>query len=267
MTGKDTFRAKIMAVSNQKGGVGKTTTAINLGAAFAHAGRKVLVVDVDPQGNASTGLGIPASRRRTTTCDVLLGKAGLGEAIVSSDIEALDVAPANADLSGADANLLGAENRTARLRDALSEDLLKKYRYILIDCPPSLNLLTVNALNAANSIIVPLQCEFFALEGVAQLLGTVRRIQSGMNKGLRVQGIALTMYDRRNNLSLQVAEDVQKNLGELVFKTIIPRNVHLAEAPSFAMPAMVYAPNCAGSRAYLDLAAEIMECDDIPKAA
>lgn len=265
MTANPETRARIIAIANQKGGVGKTTTAINLGAALALAGQKTLVVDVDPQGNASTGLGILASQRETTTYDVLLGEASLTQAIVSSSIDNLDVAPANVELSGADAELMEYEDRAGRLRTALEalrgDTENAKYNYVLIDCPPSLNLLTVNALSAADAILVPLQCEFFALEGVTQLLTTVKRIQSGLNPRLKIHGIALTMYDKRNNLSAQVAEDVRENLPDLVFKTLIPRNVRLSEAPSFAMPALIYDPDCAGSKAYTELAKEILERD------
>lgn len=261
MTDNPLHEAKIIAVANQKGGVGKTTTAINLGAALALSGQQVLVIDIDPQGNASTGLGILASQRETTTYDVLLGEAELKDAIIASTIDNLHVAPANVELSGADAELMQSPDRAERLRAALSQGL--PYDYVIIDCPPSLNLLTVNALSAAGSILVPLQCEFFALEGVSQLLTTVKRIQTGLNQNLRIKGIALTMYDKRNNLSAQVAEDVRENLGDLVFKTMIPRNVRLSEAPSFAMPALIYDPDCAGSIAYQALGREILVRDGV----
>ncbi|MEM8792691.1 MAG: AAA family ATPase [Pseudomonadota bacterium] len=271
MSDAEQVSARIIAVANQKGGVGKTTTAINLGTALALAGQKVLVVDVDPQGNASTGLGILTSQRKITTYDVLLGEADFVDAITHSSVENLHVAPANVELSGADAELMAEEDRAKRLRVALEKartgDLRTVYNYILIDCPPSLNLLTVNALSAADSILVPLQCEFFALEGVTQLLTTVKRIQLSLNSRLRIHGIALTMYDKRNNLSFQVAEDVRENLGDLVFKTMIPRNVRLSEAPSFAMPALIYDPTCAGSEAYRALASEIMERDGVLQTA
>ncbi|MEM6546706.1 MAG: AAA family ATPase [Pseudomonadota bacterium] len=263
--------ARIIALANQKGGVGKTTTAINLGCGLAMAGRSVLVVDLDPQGNASTGLGLHASERKTTTYDVLLGTARLADAVVPTQVPRLSVAPATVDLSGADAELYSDEDRAHRLRSAVwgggSSNAVSAYDYILIDCPPSLNLLTVNAMAAASSVLVPLQCEFFALEGLTQLLTTIKRVQMRLNRDLHIQGIVLTMYDRRNKLSAQVAEDVRENLGPVVFRTIIPRNVRLSEAPSHAMPALVYDPHCSGSKAYRTLAEELMLRDRKPVAA
>ncbi|MEM7668268.1 MAG: AAA family ATPase [Pseudomonadota bacterium] len=257
--------ATVLAVANQKGGVGKTTTAINLGTALAEMGRQVLVIDLDPQGNASTGLGLSASGRKGTTYDVLIESKPLKGVLVASAVENLAVAPSTVDLSGADAELMDAPGRARRLRNAIgssdTSEIRRAFDYILIDCPPSLNLLTVNAMTAADAIIVPLQCEFFALEGLTQLLGTIKRIQQSLNPGLRIHGIALTMYDRRNNLSAQVAEDVRSNLGDLVYETLIPRNVRLSEAPSHAMPALVYDPSCAGSEAYRTLAREVMTRD------
>lgn len=267
MTNRDAPQTLVIAIANQKGGVGKTTTAINLGTAFAESGRRVLVIDIDPQGNASTGLGIDASDRDGTTYDVLIGDRAMSDVLVSSSIENLSVAPSTIELSGADAELMEADDRAQRLRTALDEFIKRDFDYILIDCPPSLNLLTVNAMTAADAVLVPLQCEFFALEGLSQLLNTVKRVQRSLNPELRIHGIALTMYDRRNNLSAQVAEDVRENLGDYVFDNMIPRNVRLSEAPSHAVPALIYDPKCAGSEAYRALAKEIMERDRAPVSA
>jgi chromosome partitioning protein len=257
--------ARIIALANQKGGVGKTTTAVNLGAALAQSGKDVLLIDLDPQGNASTGLGIGSDRRAVSTYHVLTeGRAVSDIALQCRDLS-LFIAPASPDLSGIDAELASAEKRTHRLRDALRRGdgaaPVNRYDYIVIDCPPSLNLLTVNALVAADSVLVPLQCEFFALEGLTQLLGTIKRVQAALNPQLRIHGIVLTMYDRRNNLSAQVAEDVRLNLSDTTYRTIIPRNVRLSEAPSHGMPALLYDPACAGSQAYRALAGEILRRD------
>ncbi|MBK0400532.1 ParA family protein [Limibaculum sp. M0105] len=259
---------KIIAIANQKGGVGKTTTAINLGAALAMSGKSVLMIDLDPQGNASTGLGLLASRRKTTAYDLLTGEATLEQAAASTPVEGLSIVPGSGDLSGLDVELAGEADRGERLREVLSaEEVGGKYDYILIDCPPSLNILTVNAMVASDSILVPLQCEFFALEGVSQLLSTIRRIQLKINPRLRMEGIVLTMYDRRNNLSAQVAQDVRENLTDVVFRTIVPRNVRLSEAPSHALPVMLYDPDCAGSEAYRQLADELIRRNDASAAA
>lgn len=259
--------AKIVALTNQKGGVGKTTTAINLGAALAETGRKTLLVDLDPQGNASTGLGVSAAERHRSTYQVMTEGAALADVALESGAPGLFIAPASADLSGIDAELAESDDRAQRLKDALFSggegSVSNCYDYIILDCPPSLNLLTVNALTAAGSVIVPLQCEFFALEGLTQLLGTIKHIQSRLNPGLAIRGIVLTMYDRRNNLSAQVAEDVRLNLRESVFRTIVPRNVRLSEAPSYAMPGLLYDSECAGSQAYRSLAAELLEQDQM----
>lgn len=259
----DTFQEhgpKIIAITNQKGGVGKTTTTINLGAALAEAGKSVLLVDLDPQGNASTGLGIDKNDRELSTYDLLLEEAPLVDVLQETDVENLLVAPATTDLSSADIELVSNEKRSHLLHDALhSPDLADlKLDYILIDCPPSLNLLTVNALVSADSVLIPLQSEFFALEGLSQLMMTVREVRQTANTNLRIEGIVLTMYDARNNLSRQVEADARDNLGDLVFKTIIPRNVRVSEAPSFALPVLIYDPFSKGSEAYRALAAELI---------
>ncbi|RDC61143.1 putative replication protein [Alteripontixanthobacter maritimus] len=245
-----------IAIVNQKGGVGKTTTAINVATAMAATGSKTLLVDLDPQGNASTGMGIAAADRTVSSYDLLLGDAELADAMQPSDIPGLDIVPATVDLSGAEVELVTLENRTDRLRAALSDH--SGHDICLIDCPPSLGLLTLNALGAANTLLVPLQCEFFALEGLSQLLQTVEQVQQRFNPDLGIVGIVLTMFDRRNRLTDQVADDVRDCLGTLVFESVIPRNVRLSEAPSHGMPALVYDHNCAGSRAYIALARELI---------
>ncbi len=252
---------RIIAVANQKGGVGKTTTAINLAAALAEAGRRVLVVDLDPQGNASTGLGIEAAQRVATTYDLLVDDAPLDEVIQESEVDNLSIIPATVDLSSADIELISNEKRSFLLHDALRQVAMDAYgfHYILIDCPPSLNLLTVNAMVAAHSVLVPLQSEFFALEGLSQLMLTVREVRQTANPNLRLEGVVLTMFDRRNNLSQQVEQDARDNLGDLVFETIIPRNVRVSEAPSFAMPVLSYDPQSQGAQAYRALAQEVIQ--------
>ena len=249
---------RIIAITNQKGGVGKTTTAINLGAALARADRRVLLLDLDPQGNASTGLGIEPSLRAVTTSDILFGEATLTSAAIRTTITNLSIVPATTHLSSADIDLATDDRRSFRLRKALRAAPIPDYDYILIDCPPSLNILTVNAMVAADSVIVPLQSEFFALEGLSQLMLTLREVRQSANPELRIEGIALTMVDRRNNLSRQVESDARENLGDLVFRTVIPRNVRVSEAPSHALSVLDYEPNSTGSEAYRALAAELL---------
>lgn len=248
-----------IAVANQKGGVGKTTTAINLATALAAIGWKVLLIDIDPQGNASTGLGVSSQDRRASSYDVLLGEKSVEEAAIETRVPRLDLLPATVDLSGAEVELVAVEERTHRLENALNETTPGRWDLVLMDCPPSLGLLTVNALVAARQLLIPLQCEFFALEGLSQLLQTVERVRSGFNPDLSILGVALTMYDRRNNLSGQVADDVRACLGTTVFETVVPRNVRLSEAPSHGVPALVYDLKCPGSEAYLQLARELLQ--------
>lgn len=252
---------KIIAIANQKGGVGKTTTTINLAAALAEKGERVLVVDLDPQGNASTGLGVAVEDRVFTTYDFLLEDVDLNDLILQTKTKNLYIVPATVDLSSADLDLLSNEKRSFLLHDALRQTQMDKFEfdYIFIDCPPSLNLLTVNAMIGAHSVLVPLQSEFFALEGLSQLMLTIREVRQSGNKNLRIEGIVLTMYDRRNNLSQQVEQDARENLGDLVFKTMVPRNVRVSEAPSFAMPVLAYDTQSKGAKAYRDLAAELMK--------
>lgn len=256
----------LLAVANQKGGVGKTTTVINLGTALAAVGKKVLLIDLDPQGNASTGLGIGKNDRNLTSYDVLMGESDIDAARIETKIPNMFIVPGSTDLSSTDIELATDRGRMSKLREAVN-DLKTDYDYILVDCPPSLNILTLNALVAAHSVLVPLQCEFFALEGLSQLLGTVREIRKSLNEDLKIQGIVLTMYDRRNNLSEHVAADVKQTLGALVYETIIPRNVRLSEAPSFALPALIYDHTSSGSIAYQKLAAELLRKIESPIAA
>src|SRR6516164_3413155 len=255
---------RVIAIANQKGGVGKTTTAINLGTALAAIGEQVLIVDLDPQGNASTGLGIDRRSRRRSTYDVLTGEATLRDAVIATAVPRLSIAPSTLDLSGLELEVSQARDRAFRLRSALAPlrnalPAATEFSYVLIDCPPSLNLLTVNAMAAADAILVPLQCEFFALEGLTQLLRTVESVRSALNPDLVIHGIVLTMHDARNNLSNQVVEDVRANSKEKVYDTIIPRNVRVSEAPSYGKPVLVYDLKCVGSEAYLRLATEIIQ--------
>jgi len=248
---------QILAIANQKGGVGKTTTTINLATALAAVGCNVLIVDLDPQGNASTGLGVDRAQRETSTYEVLTGLSTLEQALFRSRIPGLDIIPSTVDLSGAELELVDVENRSYRLRDSM-DGMIQKYQYILIDCPPSLGLLTLNALAAAHSVLVPLQCEFFALEGLSQLMRTIERVSAAFNPELDIEGVVLTMFDKRNNLSNQVASDVREFLGDKVYETMIPRNVRISEAPSHGKPALLYDHECAGSRAYIQLAGELL---------
>ncbi|MET0589082.1 MAG: ParA family protein [Novosphingobium sp.] len=247
-----------VAIANQKGGVGKTTTAINIATAMAATGWRTLLIDLDPQGNASTGIGIAPSERTTSSYELLIDQVPLAQCVLQTKIPGLDLVPATVDLSGAEVELVSVEDRTHRLSSALSGEASLGYDICFIDCPPSLGLLTLNALAAADTLLVPLQCEFFALEGLSQLLQTVERVQQRFNADLSIIGVALTMFDRRNRLTDQVADDVRSCLGGLVFESVIPRNVRLSEAPSHGLPALVYDHNCSGSRAYMSLARELI---------
>jgi len=273
---------RVLALANQKGGVGKTTTAINLGTALAAIGESVLIVDLDPQGNASTGLGIDRRSRKVSTYDVLTGDVSLREAVMPTAVPRLHIAPSTMDLSGLELELATARDRAFRLRDAIrvlnrdesgfgdsihARNDAYPYTYVLIDCPPSLNLITVNAMAAANAILVPLQCEFFALEGLSQLLSTVEQVRTTLNPDLTIHGIVLTMFDARNNLSNQVVEDVRQFMGAKVYDTIIPRNVRISEAPSYGKPVLLYDLKCVGSQAYLRLASEIIQRERSLRAA
>lgn len=254
-------KTRVLAVANQKGGVGKTTTAINLGTALAAIGERVLIVDMDPQGNASTGLGVPKETRRVTVYDVVVDGRSIDDAAVETSVPGLHIIPADADMSGVEIELASADRRSYRLRDALSAqggEGQTRYDYVLIDCPPSLNLLTLNAMSAADAVLVPLQCEFFALEGLTQLMKTIDLVRHSLNPTLEIQGLVLTMYDRRNALSGQVAADVRAHFGDKVYDSVIPRNVRVSEAPSFGKPALIYDLKCAGSQAYLRLAREVV---------
>ena len=252
--------AKIISVTNQKGGVGKTTTTINLAAALSELEQKVLIIDLDPQGNASTGLGVEVEDRELSTYEFLVEGVPLEKVTIETEISGLNIVPATIDLSSADIDLISNEKRSHLLHEALrkKQENKQKYDYILIDCPPSLNILTVNAMVASHSVLIPLQSEFFALEGLSQLLLTVKEVRQTANENLRVEGIVLTMFDGRNNLSKQVEADARSNLRELVFKTIIPRNVRVSEAPSYSMPVLTYDPSSKGSKAYMSLAKELL---------
>ena len=267
-----THPPRVLVLANQKGGVGKTTTAINLGTALAAVGEDVLVIDLDPQGNASTGLGVDRRNRKVSTYDVLVGDSSLADAIVATAVPRLSIAPSTLDLLGVELEIAGDKDRAFRLKRALAELAADhqdgaRYGYILIDCPPSLNLLTVNALASANAVVVPLQCEFFALEGLSQLLSTVDQVTKTLNPGLSIHGVVLTMYDPRNNLATQVAADVRRFMGDKVYETMIPRNVRVSEAPSHGKPVLLYDLKCSGSQAYLKLASEVLQREKRLRAA
>ncbi|MET0545332.1 MAG: ParA family protein [Caulobacterales bacterium] len=263
-------RPRILAVANQKGGVGKTTTAINLGTALAAVGERVLIFDLDPQGNASTGLGVDRASRRLTSYDVMMLGGALRESIVPTVVPGLSIVPGDVNLSGAEIELASTPRRAFRMKDAFDNYFSQvdvDYTYVLIDCPPSLNVLTVNAMAASDAVLVPLQCEFFALEGLTQLLRTVELVKGSLNPALEIQGVVLTMHDKRNNLSDQVANDVRTHFGDKVYDTVIPRNVRVSEAPSFGKPAILYDYNCSGSQAYIKLAREIIQRERALRAA
>jgi len=263
-------KPRVLVVANQKGGVGKTTTAINLGTALAAVGEPTLVIDIDPQGNASTGLGIHRQDRKLTTYEVLTGQAKLADAVVKTRIPGLSLVPATVDLSGAELELADMPRRNFILKDALDEYSVhgeNPFSYVLIDCPPSLTLLTLNAMAAADAVMVPLQCEFFALEGLSQLMKTIELVRDRLNPTLEIQGVVLTMFDKRNKLSDQVAADVRETLGEKVYSTVIPRNVRISEAPSHGVPALVYDLRCPGSQAYIKLAGELIQRERLRVAA
>lgn len=262
-----TTNPKIITVANQKGGVGKTTTAINLATALAAIGEKVLIVDIDPQGNASTGLGINRQDRDFSSYDVLVSSMSVKDAATQTAVPGLDIVPSTLDLLGVEMEIANAPDRVMRLRKALRDNPKVDYDYILIDCPPSLNLLTLNSMAAADSVLVPMQCEFFALEGLSQLLQTVERVRGSINPDLEIQGIVLTMYDGRNNLANQVVADVRAYMGDVVYQTIIPRNVRISEAPSHGKPAILYDLRSSGSQAYLQLASEVLRRERRAEAA
>jgi chromosome partitioning protein len=262
-------RFRIITVANQKGGVGKTTTAINLATALAAIGERVLIIDLDPQGNASTGLGIDRQDRHVSSYDLVTGGASVAQAAIATAVPGLFIVPSTLDLLGIEMEIAGAPDRVLRLRNALRRSMedTDNFSYVLIDCPPSLNLLTLNSMAAADSVLVPLQCEFFALEGLSQLLQTVEQIRGSINPDLTIQGIVLTMFDGRNNLANQVVEDVRAHMGDKVYDTVIPRNVRVSEAPSYGKPAILYDLKCTGSQAYLQLASEVIRRERRLRAA
>lgn len=261
---ENTHKPRILSIVNQKGGVGKTTTTVNLATALAAVGKMVLVVDFDPQGNASTGLGIENNNREITSYDVVLNDTAISQAIQKTAVPNLHVIPATIDLSGAEIEMVSLVRREFRLKDALANSP-QQYDYILIDCPPSLGLLTLNALTASNSVLIPLQCEFYALEGLSHLVKTIELVKANLNSALNIQGIVLTMYDRRNKFTEQIEGDVRGYFGELVYNAVIPRNIRMSEAPSHGKPALIYDMHCAGSKAYIQLASELIKREKIIK--
>ncbi len=250
--------AKIIAVANQKGGVGKTTTAVNLSSCLAYKGKKVLLIDIDPQGNSTSGLGVDKKKINKSAYDVLINDVDISETFVSTPIDNLLLCPSNIQLAGAEVELVSTISRETRLKNSL-ENIKENFDFIIIDCPPSLGLLTLNSLTAANTILVPIQCEYYALEGLSQLMETVKLVQKHLNKGLDVEGVVLTMFDARTNLSIQVVEEVKKYFKNKVYRTVIPRNVRLSEAPSYGLPIILYDPKSKGAECYLDLADEVIE--------
>lgn len=266
-------QTRVLVLANQKGGVGKTTTAINLGTALAAIGEQVLIVDLDPQGNATTGLGIERAARKISTYDVLIGESNLRDAVLATAVPRLYVAPSTLDLLGVELEISSHGDRTFKLRNAIAELTANRapdapqFTYILVDCPPSLNLLTINAFAAADSVLVPMQCEFFALEGLSQLLSTVEQVKKSLNPRLSIHGVVLTMFDPRNNLASQVVADVRQFMGDKVYETIIPRNVRVSEAPSHGKPVLLYDLKCTGSQAYLKLASEVIQREHRLRAA
>jgi len=261
---ENTHKPRVLSIVNQKGGVGKTTTTVNLATALAAVGKKVLVIDFDPQGNASTGLGIENNNREITSYDVVLNDTATSQAIQKTAVPNLHVIPATIDLSGAEIEMVSLVRREFRLKDALA-NAPEQYDYILIDCPPSLGLLTLNALTASNSVLIPLQCEFYALEGLSHLVKTIELVKANLNSALNIQGIVLTMYDRRNKFTEQIEGDVRGYFGELVYNAVIPRNIRMSEAPSHGKPALIYDMHCAGSKAYIQLASELIKREKIIK--